>query len=637
MQFNWNLDVAAIAVLLIVILIYLQQNYVKNFTHYLFIALWTVSFFTPIADIISVAAMTNGWGWAFLISNQAYYLGQQFTGYIFFLYALSPILRKEGIPRIKYILFTIPIVFAIAFVLLNPVFHHLYSYDFSTNTYSYGPMQAVCYIPAMFYYVYAVYYTHKRRDIYNVHVRHAIHNSVVLIFISLMFSVFKPNVLTRSFVVSLAIIQLLIISRDQHAQVDPETGLLDGNAFYDLVRSLIFNKVPFNVLLIRVADYEVVLSTYGLTNLQELSRQICLSLQPFIPKYRGFNLHEDVIVIIYEKQSEADRKRVERDVDDMMQQKWTINDVDISFSHFVSTFRFPTDFKTEQDLMSLIIFIRKTRRMRYGIINVEEFAIRDLHRESDVEKALVHALKHNEFEMYYQPICLAENQRFVTAEALIRLNNSILGPIGPGEFIPIAEKSGLVVSIGYYVLESVIRFISEHDLKAWGVEYIEVNLSTIQCLQRNFIDTLLSLTEKYQVKPSSICFEITETASNCSPEIFAHNLQTLHNFGYRLAIDDFGTGYGNLTRLISMDFDIVKFDKNTTEQICTDEKIRPLFGRMVKMIHSLGCTVVAEGIETKEQFEFLSGIDTDYIQGYYFSMPLPEEEYIDFMNEKTRQ
>lgn len=141
----------------------------------------------------------------------------------------------------------------------------------------------------------------------------------------------------------------------------------------------------------------------------------------------------------------------------------------------------------------------------------------------------------------------------------------------------------------------------------------------------------MPITSAHGVKSDLLSFEITETASNCAPVLFTENLNALRERGYRLALDDFGTGYANLQRLITSDFDIIKFDKEMTQRTCDDEKLHGLFEKMQNMFHSMDAKVVAEGVETEEQYLFFKEIGCDYIQGYYFSKALPESEFIEFM------
>lgn len=635
--FNYYFDIAAIFVFIVIYFLYIQQNLVHNQTRNIFLMLIGVCLISSIADILSAVSINQSWEVMFQASNTIYYLGQQWAAFFFLLFTLSPLLRRNWIPLFKRQLFAFPILGISIVIIVNIFTGCLYSYDFATGVYTYGFLQYTCYIPSLLYYGTAIYYVITRRDVYNRSGRYAIVNTLSVIVICIVLQALFPKYLLHNFAFSLACLQMLIVGTTQGITFDPRTGLLSKNAFYDRVNVLTYNKKPFNVVTLRMADYEVLLSTYGLSCLLELEGAVCASVKDLIPKNSGYKLSEDTWTVIFEGSDHDEIDKKVKELDRILAEKWTIKGVDISFSYFIVNFKYPDHFKVIPELRSLIVYLQKTKRMRYGIMPIEEFALRDFQREADVEKAITEALNTHGFEVYYQPIYDVHKHSFTSAEALIRLNDSFIGAIGPSEFIPISEKTGLIIRIGEYVLEEVCRFLSENDIKEMGLEYIEVNLSTIQCLQRNFIVNLLSLTKKYNVDPSLFCFEITETASNCAPEIFVQNLQCLHDSGFKLAIDDFGTGYGNLQRLISMDFDIVKFDNNTTYQICSDANLRKMFTKLVTMIHSMGAEVVAEGAETKEHYDFLAGIGTDYIQGYYFLRPVNSEDYKEYVANHSKK
>lgn len=634
-HFNYYFDIASIFIFASILYIYRQQNLINNTAKKVFMALWTVSFITPFADILSVVSLDIKSPFIFHFSNTTYYLGLQWTAFFFFLYACVPLTRREKINKIQRLSIGAPIIIISLVILSNPITKCLYSYDFVTDVYSYSPYQFLCYVPSLLYYLHALYFVVSRKDVYNKSLRSAIISTFILVGTAVGLQAIFSKYLLHSFAISLTLLQILAVTIQQGITFDPRTKLLSKNAFYDRINSLIYNKIPFNAVTIRMADYEVVLSTYGLNTLEGMEEKICENLHSKVPPNSCYKLADDVWTILYEKQTVEDNQHVEEQINELLSHKYVANGLDISFTYFVVTFKYPDHFKSIAEFMGLIVYLQKTKRMRYGIMPVEEFVIRDLHREQDVEYAITDAIKNHLFEMYYQPIYDTALKSFTSSEALIRLNNSSIGPIGPSEFIPIAEKTGQIIQIGDYVLRDVCRFIKETDLKSLGIEYIEVNLSAIQCLQRNFISSLKAIIKEYGVDPALICFEITETASNCAPDIFLSNLNELHELGFKLALDDFGTGYGNLQRLISLPFDYVKFDNYTTARICSEEKLRNLFPKLINMIRSMDAKIVCEGVETKEQLDFLVSLTVDYIQGYYFSTPVNETQYINYSKEKN--
>ena len=235
--------------------------------------------------------------------------------------------------------------------------------------------------------------------------------------------------------------------------------------------------------------------------------------------------------------------------------------------------------------------------------------------------------------MYYQPIYSVERKRFVSAEALIRLNDEEYGFISPGLFIPAAEKRGVILPIGDFVLEDVHRFIAENMPES--LDYIEINLSVAQCMQEELPEKLAYLGEKYGVAPDRINLEITETTYENMGNVMEFNLDALSGMGYSFSLDDYGTGYSNMHRVSKLPLKIIKLDKTLIDDISTDEGFS-IVRNTVKMMRDIDKELVAEGVETKEDLGRLEAVGCDFIQGYYFSKPLPAEDFIKFINEHNK-
>lgn len=244
------------------------------------------------------------------------------------------------------------------------------------------------------------------------------------------------------------------------------------------------------------------------------------------------------------------------------------------------------------------------------------------------------ALQDDRVVVYFQPIYSVKEQKFVSAEALVRIKEKDGTIIPPAKFIPVAEETGLIAKLGERVFEKTCEFIRDYKITNMGVEYIEINLSVVQCQNRNLAERFVKIIEQYQISPSSIMLEITETASVHAKKILLKNMERLMNYGVSFALDDFGNGNSNLDYLIDMPVDILKLDQNMTKAYFNKMKAKYVVDAMNSMVHDMGLKIVAEGIETKEQLEAMEELGIDYIQGYYFSEPLPVELYLEFLTQQ---
>ncbi len=257
---------------------------------------------------------------------------------------------------------------------------------------------------------------------------------------------------------------------------------------------------------------------------------------------------------------------------------------------------------------------------------------KDVHRQLFLKKALSEALSTNSLQVFFQPIVSVIEKKVNKFEALVRWQNEGQW-ISPEEFIPIAEEFSLIRLLGEFVLGETCRQLKK--LKSQGYKNIvfNVNRSVYEIpLNKSENDQWLIIIEQYGLKPSDICFELTESA--LAPDKRNNELlfNQLREAGCAIALDDFGTGYSSLSYLRRFPVDYIKIDKSFISDLSTNKDDTVLVSTIIAMSKSLGKKVVAEGVETKEQLQQLTELECDYIQGYYFSKPLPSELIVSYLN-----
>jgi len=296
------------------------------------------------------------------------------------------------------------------------------------------------------------------------------------------------------------------------------------------------------------------------------------------------------------------------------------------------SFRHAEKLSDYAELADLFAYVKSTcinRIVEYVEINNE--IIKRHHEENNVNRLIDEAIEDDRVEVFLQPIFSNHDKRFTSAEALARIRLKDGNLLSPGIFIPLAEKTGQIILLGYRILEKILEFISSNNLDELGLEYLEVNLSLRQCEQEDLFDNIMKMVHKYNVDPKYINFEITESASIITKEIISANIQKLHEAGFTLSIDDFGKGESNLMYVVDMPVNLVKFDMDFTKAYFDSYKAKSIMRAIIPMAHELDLKLVSEGIENAKELETLCAESVDYIQGYYFSKPLPINEFIDFI------
>lgn len=283
--------------------------------------------------------------------------------------------------------------------------------------------------------------------------------------------------------------------------------------------------------------------------------------------------------------------------------------------------------------MQIVDFLSEEYASRQAepVIEVDTRLINKMLYEKTVEDILRRAIKDHAFEVYYQPIYSIKEDSYVSAEALVRLKGSTsMGFISPEVFIPIAERLDIIKDIDDQVFQKVCKFYKDNHLDSLGIRYIEINLSGKEIMDASTPKRLAKHIENYGIEPGHINLEITETAYIDNDDVVISNMNDLKDIGCSFSMDDFGSGYSNLKGMMQMQFNMIKLDKEFI-WMCLDEQDNrnlKMLDLCVSFMREYGMHVLAEGVETKEQQQLLAERGVEYIQGYYYSKPLPEDDFI---------
>lgn len=289
-------------------------------------------------------------------------------------------------------------------------------------------------------------------------------------------------------------------------------------------------------------------------------------------------------------------------------------------------------FGSFEEIFRFFAFVRTTHREEHGkLITTTEQMVDTFREKATMEQEITDALREDRVEVFLQPIFSNNEHGFTSAEALVRIRKQDGSMLPPGQFIPLAEENGQILELGERVFEKVCQFLQEIDPYTLGLHYVEVNLSVIQCEKPNLAERLISIAQKYRILPGLINLEITETASISAQKTLLENMKRLIDYGFTFSLDDFGKGESNLMYVVQMPVSIVKLDMDMSKAFFQVPKAKQVVQAVIGMAHGMGLKVVAEGIETSSENQLLSQEGIDYIQGYYYSRPLPMAAFLDFL------
>lgn len=449
----------------------------------------------------------------------------------------------------------------------------------------------------------------------------------VLGIISIGMQIFLKNHMLVAVAGSVSLVYMYFTFENPDSMADASTGLYYHHVYHEVLKQKFYKSKPFVILAVGITNLRMIADTFD----ADIHNEISFQLDKFMSEVSGgktFLYKEYAYTAILDNRKEAEE--IAKKIRERFEKNWDVGNTRINLDVcgcFVSCPDIAVDINAAYEFVQYGIRLAKEKGNE-TFLYVDEKAIEQLSRVASVETAIFRALDEDSFEIYYQPIYCVEKKCYTSAEALLRLNDPKLGYISPDEFIPIAEENGTIVEIGAMVMERVCRFFKEQNLPQYGIEFIEVNLSLVQCIQKDLAEQMLAIMKKYEVDPKHINLELTETAAIRSAERLVRNMNLLLEQGSSFALDDYGTGYSNINYVVSLPFHIIKLDKTIVWEYFQNEKARVVMEHVIGMIKALQFTVNSEGVETKEQAETLIGKGVDYLQGFYFSKPIDEESFI---------
>ena len=557
--------------------------------------------------------------------------------FVFSSIGILPIfLRNDTLKIFLILLFVIPILY----ILMDCVKHIIFKITKDMELIFLPPMVVlnICILTLLFFgFVMLLVY---QRVLNKIHVAYGLSLFPVNSLLFILQTIY-PQVQIEMFVIAITCYLAFATIQRPELLINSETLAQSSIAFENELKKSMSVSVPGKFIFIKITNYKNINMYVGNDKFIELLKQITIFLHDLSKKQKlGSNvyyLNDYVYALPTEGQTELMVDAVLRDLQTYFSQVFILDGVRINLETRICAVRVPDDIDNYEYLLYIskqfykIIEANGKPQWYKDYVSDRNFVIR-----KNLEAILDRAIAEKSFDVYYQPIYNIRRKAFTCAEALVRLNDPDYGNIPPGLFIPYAEKTNKIHIIGNFVLEKVCKFIGSEEYKALGIDYIEVNMSVAQCFETDLVTKMRSWMEKYNVEPMQLRLEITENAATFNPQIVEKNMHVLHKMGVSFALDDYGTGFSNIKKMISLPFDVVKLNKTFVDEI-DNPNTETVVKDTIHMLKSLGKEVLIEGIETKDRADLFTNYDydkklgCDYLQGFYFSKPLPQTEFVKFL------
>lgn len=551
--------------------------------------------------------------------------------YLVLISAISDTSHRLNNSNLARALLWTPMIVSTLFVMLNPVHHLVYTYD-ATGTHR-GPLIGIIYASAIYYSLIGIWWLLRWRHVMSEDEFSTLMLLYPLIFMAVYIQFHFPHLRVEMFFTAIGLLMVSTFVLRPEYQLDSLVAAASLNAYHDLCHRCFATGKPLCLVYLEILDIDKLRELLGADELHSLVAGVSSRLSEQLSRGDVLYYLRNGLFCIVPNNPDADRALgiAQRTHDQHKARDAKSHPGRLSLVRIRScVVRAPEDVSSPKELA---IFVR---RLSHLVPDSHATTYEALSRQPDfalnmaLPSLLERAIRERSFQIYYQPIYCVTTGRFATAEALVRLQDPDFGWVPPSLFIPEAEQSGAIVQVGSILLDKICAFLGESDLDALGLDYVEVNLSVDQCIRPQLADELLNLVERHNVNPARINLEITETSSAFSQEAIETNVRTLADAGITFSLDDYGTGYSNVTRALQLPFSLVKFDKSFADAL-DDPSAHEVLERSIRMMASIGKHVLIEGVETAEQAAELTSMGVDYIQGYYYARPMPEEDFVKFL------
>ena len=630
MGFNLFFDFAALAVLAFLVFSIILKRQVIGLSNKLYLVVISCTIVGTILDILaSLAELPIT---VLFVLNTFFVFFRAMTALSLFLYAcnLGNVYYRLKRNRWVYVLLFLPLLVLTGFLIAN--FFNKQVFDYLPGpAYQRGPLMTVAYVVGYLYLGAGLVIILISRKYHSPAQIIALVGAFMLQVGSSVFQYFVGDVLIEMFVASITILTLSIFIESPENFVDYKTRNLNYRSFTMEMRRRFDLKESFSVFFIHVTNSSSLYGLFPHKQALEFNRACSAAVQE---KARRID-HSALVYYLggatfaYTFSDRSRDEEIQQLITKEFSTPMTHNNITFLFEAKTCLVHCPEDC---HDVTALIgfstTFFDLTDKSHLDLAPYRKNGGNILF---ELDHILERAIAEKSFSVFYQGIYSLPKKRFISAEALVRLNDPVFGLIMPSLMIPYAEGHGKIAAISRIVMEKAFAFFVEH-LRG-KLEYVEINLSPPQLLDPRFVEKVNELAERFGIKPSEVVFEVTENTVTGENAVLDDNLKALQEQGYRLAIDDFGTGYSNLSRLLQLNLSILKFDRTMTHLLAHDDQDDFFLGLFAIFRHRK-ITLLFEGVEDQKTAEKLERMKADHIQGYYYSKTIPEEALLDLISDQ---
>lgn len=561
------------------------------------------------------------------IMNYLYFITHAMLCPLFAMYVIYAVGKKQKQVWYRNLLFGALLLITEIITCSNPLTNWVYTFD-ANRVFHRGWGVYAIYATAGFYYIYSAFTLLTAWNALTRIRRISMSYFFLVVMAGVIIQMLNSNIRSELLSEALGLLGVMVAVENEDDRIDIDTGFYNRKAMLTDINSHIINRRNLTVLNIKITNPELVQRVTGTTNMDILSDILADYLKSVIPRYQIYNANSASFVLMLTDRYTQNAEELAQKISRRFELPFEYNGAELLFNAVIIKADVPGELKTADDVLAMADqSLPKNNKKK--ILTGDDLDY--LLRRVAVEEAISRGIAEHSFEVYYQPTYHIKG-RLHGAEALIRLHDSVIGNVFPDEFIPVAEQMGMIDVLDNFVFSEVCRFLLSGIPDEFHMDCINVNLSVMHCMQPDFIEQINEIAEQFGIDKRNINFEITESIAANDYSLLSAIVNVLKSEGYQFSMDDYGTGYSNMESIFSLDFDVVKIDKSILWNAEKSEIGRIVLENTIHMVRQMHRKILVEGVETKEQIDLLTALGVDYLQGYFFSRPVPKDDFVAYIS-----
>lgn len=627
MVYNYNFAIAGLAILLLITYNFFMHRHLDNIYTKIFKILLYISILDIILDIITALLLD-------VSSKDIIVLNVIFLTIFYILQVLFPFLilcyiqslkGKENMNMHKLLKkWCVFPVTMIVIIILNLFTGCLFYFDALGERHT-GPLYLLPYIHTLLLVAIVILDTTINFRKYGWRNIANIWQYLILAAVCVSIQAVNNYILTTSFGIGLGMLVLFTTINNPYEQFDSMTSTFNNRYFINWLEELLTNEQEFHVINIYICNLKKINLVFGAKIGDRFLSHLANRLHDLV-KHDAYIFRTNGNGFSLVIRSLSSYQRLKAELCQLASDDFEIDGQHFNAKIIVCGVHYANELMDVDNLVAYSDYLIQLANQEDGRILIEKNTetVQGYLVDRKVEQYLSNVIADGNVELYFQPIYSLKAEKYVSLEALSRICHPTLGYVPADKFISIAEKNGSILQLGLMQLHKICRFIKANPVVLDLIDTIKINFSPIQLMKADYCQRMIEIIRSYGLECSRFQIEIIETVATEYNYSLHHIIQQLSDAGIAICLDDFGNGYANLNTVLELPFNTVKLDRSLLSGICDNPKAASFYRNISGSLLDMGYNVVAEGVETAQELEFMQNWNIDYIQGYYFSKPVSE-------------